>query len=126
MPFKAILKACSFWVIPSILLLLFFDLKSFWLFLSTFLLVFLLGFQSLTVNSKMYVLAIFNSFGIGMCNLYMLKVVPGMDPDNLVHVMAYLTGGPFGILTSMVVHFQIIPAIKLLKTKKKPTLDLVL
>jgi hypothetical protein len=115
----ASLLALSFMVIPSIILIVFFDSTSFWLFLSTFVLVFLLGFQSLTVNSKMYVLAMINSAGIGLCNLYMLKVVPGVDIGNIVHIVSYISGGPLGIISSMFLHFKILPALKSLKNKDK-------
>lgn len=119
MAFIAPLLALSFLVIPSVILIVFFDLTSFWLYLSTFVLVFLLGFQSLTVNSRMYVLAMFNSLGISLCNLYMFKVVPGVDAQNLEHISAYLLGGPFGVVSSMLVHFKILPNLKSLINKEK-------
>ncbi len=119
MAFIASLLALSFMVIPSVILILFFDLTSFWLYLSTFVLVFLLGFQSLTVNSRMYVLAMFNSLGISFCNLYMFRVVPTVDINNVVHIASYLLGGPFGVISSMLIHFKVLPKLKSLINKEK-------
>ena len=71
------------------------------LFASTFALVFALGMQSLNVNGGHYKAAFVNSFLIGASNLVVLKVVPHA---NVMEMCAYLTGGPFGIVTSMWVH----------------------
>lgn len=71
------------------------------LFASTFALVFFLGLQSLNVNSGRYAAAFFTSFGIGVGNLVLFKLAPeasGME------IAAYLAGGPFGIVSSMLVH----------------------
>lgn len=71
------------------------------LFASTFVTVFALGLQSLNVNGGHYVAAFFTSFLIGAGNLVVLKVVPHSD---MAQMLAYLAGGPFGIVMSMVVH----------------------
>lgn len=68
---------------------------------STFVLVFALGFQSLNVNKGHYVAAFFTSFMIGASNLVILKTVPQGDTWLIV---AYLLGGPFGIIASMWIH----------------------
>lgn len=119
MPFIAILEAFAIGVIPSLIFLIFFDLTSFWLFLGAFLLVFLLGFQQLTVASGFYGLAIFNSLLISLINLYMYKVVPNVDTDNLVHVLAFLNGGPAGIVVSMLLHFEVMPKLKVWFEERK-------
>lgn len=72
------------------------------LFGSTWALVLFLGLQSLNVNGGHRLLACLTSFGIGAANLTVLKIMPG--PTSTLDVFAYLSGGPVGILTSMLVH----------------------
>lgn len=69
-----------------------------YLFISTFLVVFALGAQSLLVNNGRYVSAFANSFVIGSCNMVLLKLAPQATP---VEVAAFLLGGPFGIIAAM-------------------------
>jgi hypothetical protein len=71
------------------------------IFASTFLAVFFLGLQSLNVNGGHYVLAFCTSVGIGASHLLLYRVMP--DPTGL-QVLAYLLGGPFGIVASMWMH----------------------
>ena len=71
------------------------------LFASTYMLVLLLGLQSLNVNNGHHAAAFFTSFGIGLCNLVMFKLVPDASTTE---VAAYILGGPFGILTAMWVY----------------------
>lgn len=68
------------------------------LFISTFVVVFALGAQSLLVNNGRYVSAFANSFVIGGCNMVLLKLAPQATP---VEVAAFLLGGPFGIIGAM-------------------------
>lgn len=72
-----------------------------YLFLSTFVLVFALGFQSLNVNGGHYWLAFFTSFAIGAANLVLYKLAPNA---NALEMAAFLLGGPFGIVASMAAH----------------------
>ena len=75
------------------------------IFVSTFAVVFFLGLQSLNVNRGHYAAAFLTSFAIGGMNLVILKTVPdGSLPDML----AYLLGGPFGILAAMWAHPRIV------------------
>lgn len=74
------------------------------LFLSTLLLVFFLGLQSLNVNSGRYAAAFVTSFGIGAANLALFKLAP--DAGG-VEIAAYLSGGPVGIVASMWAHWRI-------------------
>ena len=74
------------------------------LFLSTLLLVFFLGLQSLNVNGGRYLAAFFTSFGIGAANLALFKLAP--DASGL-EIAAYLSGGPVGIVASMWAHRRI-------------------
>ena len=69
------------------------------LFVSTYLLVLALGGQSLLVNHGYFKGAFFNSFAIGLGNLVLLKLVPDAGP---IDVAGYLLGGPFGIVSAMI------------------------
>lgn len=72
------------------------------LFCSRWALVLFLGIQSLNVNGGHRLLACLTSFGIGAANLTVLKIMPG--PTSTLEIVAYLSGGPIGIVTSMLVH----------------------
>lgn len=75
------------------------------LFASTFSLVFALGLQTLNVNGGHYKAAFMTSFLIGCSNLVVLQIVPhAAIPEKI----AYLAGGPFGIITSMWIHERIL------------------
>lgn len=71
------------------------------LFISTFLLVFFLGLQSLNVNNGHRFAAFVTSFGIGTSNLLLFKLAP--DATGM-EIAAFLIGGPFGIIASMAAH----------------------
>lgn len=79
------------------------------LFASTFFLVFFLGLQSLNVNRGHYWAAFFTSFGIGLGQLVLLKLGPDA---SIIESAAYLAGGPFGIVSSMLVHRRFFTAVK--------------
>lgn len=68
------------------------------LFASTFALVFCLGLQSLLVRDDRRLLACGNSLLIGACNLAVLKLAPDA---SAVEIVAYLVGGPIGIVSAM-------------------------
>lgn len=72
------------------------------LFVSTFGVVFFLGFQSLSVNSGHLWLAGVNSLIIGTFNLILFKTAP--DVQGAGEVAAYLLGGPLGVMCAMKVH----------------------
>lgn len=74
------------------------------LFASTFMLVMLLGLQSLNVNNGHHWAAFFTSFGIGASNLVLFKLAPDA---NTTEMAAYMLGGPFGILAAMWLHPKI-------------------
>ncbi len=71
------------------------------LFFSTFVTVFAMGLQSLNVNGGHYKAAFINSVIIGGSNLLLYKVMPNANPADII---AYLSGGPFGIVSSMYFH----------------------
>lgn len=77
------------------------------LFFSSFVLVFALGFQSLNVNRGHRIAAFFTSFAIGLSQLFALRVIPSPATGEL-EMLAYLLGGPFGIVASMVAHPYIV------------------
>lgn len=74
------------------------------IFLSTFILVFCLGFQSLNVNNGHYKAAFMTSFAIGLSNLILFKTLPQSD---IWQVIAYLSGGPLAIVASMWAHERV-------------------
>jgi len=71
-------------------------------FAATFAVVLFLGLQSLNVNGGHKLLAVLTSFGIGVANLFILKIMPG--PTDWLELTAYMTGGPLGIYISMCIH----------------------
>jgi NADH:ubiquinone oxidoreductase subunit 6 (subunit J) len=71
------------------------------IFVSTFVLVFALGFQSLNVNNGHYKAAFLTSFAIAASNLILFKTVP---QAGVLEIGAYLIAGPFAIVCSMAVH----------------------
>lgn len=75
------------------------------LFLSTYALVFALGLQSLNVNGGHYRAAFFTSLAIGGSNLVLFKLAP--DAGGL-EIIAYLAGGPLGIVSAMRAHPYIV------------------
>ncbi|WP_416242758.1 hypothetical protein ACLSSQ_11655 [Azospira sp. APE16] len=77
-------------------------MNALYLLAATYTLVLFLGLQSLNVQGRHRMLAAITSFGIGAANITILKIMPG--PTNILEVMAYLAGGPLGILTSMAIH----------------------
>ncbi|KAF0205516.1 MAG: hypothetical protein FD173_959 [Gallionellaceae bacterium] len=77
-------------------------MSALFIFTATFAVVLFLGLQSLNVNGGHKLLAVLTSFGISVANLYILKIMPG--PTDWLDSMAYMTGGPLGIYTSMCIH----------------------
>jgi len=76
-----------------------------WLFASTYALVFALGLQSLNVNGGHYAAAFFTSFCIGASNPVLFKLAP--DAGG-IQIVAYLAGGPLGIVSAMRAHPYIV------------------
>lgn len=72
------------------------------LFASTFLLVLLLGLQSLNVNGRHYALAVVTSVGISGAQLVMFKIVPGETTP--IDLIGYFSGGPLGISAAIWLH----------------------
>jgi hypothetical protein len=72
------------------------------IFAAMFSLVLSLGLQQLSVSGGHRAIAMLTSSCIAVANLAVLKLVPG--PTDWMDLLAYVTGGPLGILTSMAVH----------------------
>jgi len=70
-------------------------------FVSTFVAVFALGFQSQNVNQGHYWAAALTSVAIGVSSIFLYKLMPNSGP---LEGFAYLIGGVTGITTSMWVH----------------------
>lgn len=75
-----------------------------YLLLSTFALVFCLGLQSQLVRDGHFWAVAANSLCIGSANLVMLKLAPNA---SVIEMAAYLTGGPAGIVASMIFYKRI-------------------
>ena len=71
------------------------------IFISTYFVVLALGLQSLFVNQNHPVAAFFNSFLIGAGQLGALQIV---HASSAIEYAAYLSGGPFGIISSMFIY----------------------
>jgi len=71
------------------------------LFVSTYVLVFALGVQSLNVNGGHRAAAFFTSLVIGVSNLVLFKLAPNA---GALEIAAYLAGGPLGIVSAMKAH----------------------
>lgn len=71
------------------------------LFLSTYIAVFALGFQSLNVNNGHQKTAFVTSLVISAMNLAILKYTPDA---NTIEMIGYMLGGPLGIVSSMRAH----------------------
>lgn len=76
------------------------------IFVVNFTMVFALGFQSRNVNEGHYGLAFCTNLLIGVMNALILKLVPQADSWQLL--VAYVAGGPFGIVTAMFVHHRLV------------------
>jgi uncharacterized membrane protein YfcA len=75
------------------------------LFLSAFSTVFLLGFQQQNVIGRHYLSAAVVSFGIGISQIFLWRIVP---TASLGEIIATLCGGPCGIVAAMYLHPKII------------------
>lgn len=79
------------------------------LFASTYVLVFALGLQSLNVNNGHYWAAAFTSLFIGSSQLVLFKLAPNADWSEM---LAFVSGGPLGIVASMHAHPHLVRIFK--------------
>lgn len=76
------------------------------IFAASFGLVLCLGVQQLNVQQGRELAAVLTSVLIGLCNLALLKLVPA--PTDLVETLAFLAGGPAGIVAAMRGHPRLV------------------
>ena len=76
-------------------------MTAFFLFISSFVVVFLLGFQSQIVRDKLRATAFFTSVGIGTCQLMMYKLAPSATTFESI---VFILGGALGIVASIDFH----------------------
>ena len=79
------------------------------LFISTFVLVFALGIQSLNVNNGHHRAAIFTSFFIGGSQMVLFKLAPDA---SWLEAADFLLGGPIGIYAAMLSHPHLVRLLK--------------
>jgi len=77
-------------------------------FVSSFSIVFLLGFQQLNVTARRYTLAALTSIAIGVFNYILLRVIPTGD-FTWMQFSSYLLGGAAGIVSAMYFHDRFFP-----------------
>jgi len=73
------------------------------IFLAQFIMIMLLGLQSINVNRGDKVMAAITSFLLGICGFYVTGSVAKAYVDGIMSsvFVAYLIAGPLGIVTSM-------------------------
>lgn len=79
-------------------------MTAFALFSSTFVLVFFLSLQTINVANGRRLAAFATSFGIGLGELILLKLAPDA---SFLEMLAFLSGGPFGVVVAMELHNRI-------------------
>lgn len=72
------------------------------LFFASYCVVMFLGLQQMNVQGGHRFLSATTSIFIGLANITVLKIMPG--PTDWIELVAYLAGGPLGILASMAIH----------------------
>ena len=72
------------------------------IFVATFFTVFLLGFQSLIVNSGHVGIAMINSTLIGVAQLFLLKNIP--HSGSVSEYIAYIVAGPLAVPCAIYIH----------------------
>ena len=76
------------------------------LFVSQFLLVFLLGTQSINVVRGYYVAAAFTSFLLGICGWFAIGIIAESTTYDLTSFtfFSYIVAGPLGVILAMKLH----------------------
>jgi len=78
------------------------------LFASSFLSIFLMGFQQLNVEHRKYALSFITSFAMTFFNYCIFKLLPSGGFD-LLQFFSFAFGGALGIVLAMVAHDKLIP-----------------
>lgn len=81
-------------------------MNSVYLFLASFLIVFLLGVQQFNVQHRRYLGAMLTSFFIATSNYFIFKVLP-IGAFEVSQFLGYSLGGSFGIIAAMWLHDKI-------------------
>ena len=86
-------------------------MNNFLLFASSFLSVFLMGFQQLNVEHRKYLLSFVTSFGMTFFNYCIFKLLPqgGFQADQFFN---FAIGGALGIVCAMYAHDKLMPKTK--------------
>lgn len=81
-------------------------MELFLIFISQFLCVFLLGFQSLMVRDHNIYGAMFGSTLIGTSQFFIFSIIGSLGPDKFgsIESVAFVLAGPLGIASSMVAY----------------------
>jgi hypothetical protein len=77
------------------------------LFLASFLLMFLLGFQQLNIEHRKYLYSFLTSICISTANYFLFKILPGSEFEFL-QFLYFAVGGGLGIIASMILHDALI------------------
>ena len=74
-------------------------------FVAQYLMVLLLGLQSLNVRDRHYVMAAATSFLLGVCGFYVTSIVGDAKGQSLTILWwSFVIAGPCGIVTAMAIH----------------------
>ncbi len=93
-------------------------MTAFLLFISTYLVVMLLGFESQIVRDKHKAWAFFTSLSIGSAQLISFKLAPNA---NTVESIMFVLGGACGIVSSIYLHnfwLRVVKKEKVVKTER--------
>jgi len=84
------------------------------IFLAQFLMIFLLGLQSINVNRGHKLLAALTSFGLGIAGFYVTGTIAQAYQEGMFSSMflSFILSGPCGIVVSMMVHPKIVKWLK--------------
>lgn len=93
----------------------------FLLFGCTFGVVLALTAQTMNIGGNHRALAVATSFLIGALNLAILKIMP--QQTSAAEILAYLTGGPVGVLVAMHWHPSLVAMLQRMNRAGKPTTD---
>ena len=85
-------------------------MENIYLFLASFILVFLLGFQQLNIEHRRYLYSAITSVGITATNYFLFKLLPSSGFEVLQFIF-FSMGGVIGVMSSMYLHDRLIPKI---------------
>lgn len=83
-------------------------MENIYLFLASFLIVFLLGIQQLNVEHRKYLYSAITSVGITSANYFLFKKLPTSNFE-IVQFIFFSSGGALGVIASMYIHDKLMP-----------------